>query len=78
MHIVSIVALSVFIAAWFGAAGSWLIAAYSMVRVWTDGSFALAQRYRTRTLRAGMASATFIATGVIAGTVSGLFAHWHV
>lgn len=78
MHFVSIVALFIFIAAWFGAAASWAVAAHSAMHVWTDGSLALIDRYRVRAFKAGAVSATFVATGVIAGMVSGLFNHLHV
>ena len=46
----SIVMPALFILAWIGAAASWAVAAYSTVRVWTEGSFALAERYRAQTV----------------------------
>ncbi|HEY7979572.1 MAG TPA: hypothetical protein VID67_15385 [Rhizomicrobium sp.] len=72
-----IVALSLFILSWAGAAGAWAVAAYSTLRVWTDGSRALVGRYRARALTAGAVSATFIVTGFLAGMASGLFTHLH-
>lgn len=78
MHMFGIVALSIFILSWAGAAGAWVVAAYSTLRVWTDGSLALIGRYRARALTAGAVSATFVVTGVLAGMASGLFDHLHV
>ena len=78
MPVVSIIAVVVFIAAWLGAAGAWAVAAYSTLRVWTDGSVVLAGRYRTRAFKAAALSATFIVTGLLAGMASGLFDHLHV
>jgi hypothetical protein len=75
MHIVM---PALFILAWIGAAASWAVAAYSTVRVWTEGSFALADRYRAQTFKAGLFSATFIVMGFVAGAADGLFAHLHV
>jgi hypothetical protein len=78
MHMFAIVTLSLFILSWIGAAGSWLVAAYAATRAWTDGSFALVERSRSRALKAGAVSATFIVTGLLAGMAGGLFDHLHV
>ena len=78
MHLVGIVTLSVFILSWFGAAGAWVVAAYSTLRVWTEGSFALIERSRAHALKAGAVSATFIVTGFLAGLAGGLFDHLHI
>ena len=78
MHLLAIVTLSLFILSWLGAAGAWAVAAYSTLRVWTDGSLSLIGRYRARALTAGALSATFVVTGVLAGMASGLFDHLHV
>ena len=78
MHLVGIVTLSVFILSWLGAAGAWIVAAYSALRVWTDASFALIERARSRALKAGAVSATFIVTGFLAGVASGVFNHVHI
>ena len=75
MSVFAIVTLSVFILAWVGAASSWAVAAYSVMRVWTDGSFALATRHRSRTLKAAGLSATFIVTALLAGAANG---HLHI
>ena len=75
MHIVM---PALFIMAWIGAAASWAVAAYSMLRVWTDGSFALAAQHRARTWKAATFSATFIVMGVVAGAADGLFSHLHI
>ena len=54
------------------------MAAYSTVRVWTEGSFALAERYRAQTFKAAVFSATFIVMGFIAGAADGLFGNLHI
>jgi hypothetical protein len=69
---------ALFIVAWIGAAASWAVAAYSALRVWTDGSFALAAQHRTRTWKAAAFSTTFIVTGVVVGAADGLFGHLHI
>jgi hypothetical protein len=71
MHIVM---PALFVLAWIGAAVSWAVAAYSTVRVWTEGSVALAERYRAQTFKAAIFSATFIVMGFIAGAAGGVFA----
>ncbi|HSM96975.1 MAG TPA: hypothetical protein VLT91_13085 [Rhizomicrobium sp.] len=75
MHIVM---PALFILAWIGAAASWTVAAYSVLRIWTEGSFALAARHRARTWNAAAFSATFIVMGFVAGAADGLFAHLQV
>jgi len=72
MHIVM---PALFVLAWIGAAVSWTVAAYSALRVWNEGSFALAVNHRARTWKAAAFSATFIAMGIIAGAADGLFMH---
>lgn len=75
MHIVM---PALFIVAWIGTAASWSVAAYSTVRVWAEGSFALAERYRERTFNAAIFSATFIVMGFITGAADGLFGNLHI
>jgi hypothetical protein len=75
MHIVM---PALFVLAWIGAAVSWAVAAYSTARVWTVGSFALAERYRAHTFKAAVFSATFVAMGFIAGAADGLFDNLHI
>ncbi|HEY2033436.1 MAG TPA: hypothetical protein VGH02_07075 [Rhizomicrobium sp.] len=75
MHIVM---PALFILAWIGAASSWVVAAYSTLHIWSDGSVAMAGRYRARTFKAAAFSATFIVMGLIAGAADGLFTHLHV
>ncbi|MBS0274263.1 MAG: hypothetical protein JSR55_07635 [Proteobacteria bacterium] len=74
----AIVTLSLFVLSWVGAAGAWTVAAYSTLRVWTNGPLVLTGRYRARALTAGAVSATFVVTGILAGMASGLFDHLHV
>lgn len=74
MHIVM---PALFIVAWIGAAASWVVAAYSVLRMWTEGSFALATRHRARTWKAAAFSATFMVMGFVAGAADGLFGHLH-
>jgi hypothetical protein len=76
MSVITALPLVAFIASWLGAAASWTVAGYSMLRVFADGSFG-ADAYRTRTMNAVMASATFIVTGIAAGYAGGLFHHIH-
>lgn len=75
MHIVM---PALFVLAWLGALTSWAVAAYSTVRVWTEGSTALIERYRAQTFKAAVFSATFIVMGFIAGTADGLLGNLHV
>jgi hypothetical protein len=78
MHVLAFVMPALFVLAWVGAAASWAVAAYSTVRVWTEGSTALIERYRERTFRAAIFSATFIVMGFLAGAADGLFAGLHI
>jgi len=69
---------ALFVLAWIGAAASWAVAAYSTARAWTEGSFALAERYRVKTFKAATFSATFIVMGFVAGAADGLFGNLHI
>lgn len=76
MHLIAALPLIVFVLSWMGAAASWTVAGYSMLRVLADGSFS-ADGYRARVMNAVMVSATFIVTGIAAGYAGGLFSHIH-
>ena len=76
MHLIAALPLVVFILSWIGAASSWSVAGYSMLRMFADGSFG-ADDYRARAMNAVMVSATFIVTGIAAGFAGGLFGHMH-
>ena len=78
MHLVQIIASVVFVLSWLGAVIAWSSGAYSLVRVFTDGSLAAIETHRSRAFRALALSLTFVLTGFLAGVAAGLFSHLHI
>lgn len=78
MHPVHIIPSILFVLSWLGAGAAWATGAYSLVRVFTDGSLAAIEGHRSRAYRALAVSVTFMVTGLLAGMASGAFASLHV
>ncbi|MGN6516960.1 MAG: hypothetical protein ACTHLR_14095 [Rhizomicrobium sp.] len=78
MHPFHLIPSLVFVLSWLGAGGAWATGAYSLVRVFTDGSLAAIEGHRSRAYRALALSVTFLVTGLLAGMATGAFASLHV